>query len=377
MMQRCILVVAFLTFLSCKESDKKNALPSLVELIVVDSVLIKDKNYFLNGQFHVQLIGDSLIGVSSYKSPSVGFYHVSGGQRKRIASGDYPIGSFLPSYFDASEYPIVYILDKRSESVLIFDVEEQKFINKIKLELPFGKELKIVGSKFKKLRNGFMLELASSEFDNLNPKYFRESGNLIYFFDEMGKTRMDSFLEYPNEIKNINGSLRAIDYLQFCSTYEAFYFVFPHERKIKHFNAKNFGQLLEEISLPESRYFNFQLIGAEKVYSIDEMDKSRTPSKIDIPQNHYFNSIFAKKDSLLIQTWMNTKTENEKSQTFSHLLIYDKLNKKWSETSNPRNILDIGMLAGVVNDTLYFYEGSLMKHDEKYIKRAVLRPIED
>jgi hypothetical protein len=59
------------------------------------------------------------------------------------------------------------------------------------------------------------------------------------------------------------------------------------------------------------------------------------------------------------------------------LLIYDKKGKKWSETSNPRNILDIGMLAGVVNDTLYFYEGSLMKHDEKYIKRAVLRPIED
>ncbi len=46
-------------------------------------------------------------------------------------------------------------------------------------------------------------------------------------------------------------------------------------------------------------------------------------------------------------------------------------------TSNPRNILDIGMLAGVVNDTLYFYEGSLMKHDEKYIKRAILKPIED
>jgi hypothetical protein len=58
-------------------------------------------------------------------------------------------------------------------------------------------------------------------------------------------------------------------------------------------------------------------------------------------------------------------------------LIYNKKEEQWSETSNPRNILDIGMLAGVVNDTLYFYEGSLMKSDEKYIKRAVLKSIEE
>jgi hypothetical protein len=35
------------------------------------------------------------------------------------------------------------------------------------------------------------------------------------------------------------------------------------------------------------------------------------------------------------------------------------------------------MIAGVVNDTLYFYEGSLMKSDEKYIKRAVLKPTKE
>jgi hypothetical protein len=54
-------------------------------------------------------------------------------------------------------------------------------------------------------------------------------------------------------------------------------------------------------------------------------------------------------------------------------LVYDPKKNKWSETATPRNLLDIGMLAGVVQDTLYFYEGSLLKHDEKYIKRAVLK----
>jgi len=50
----------------------------------VDSIKLEEKDYFLNGQFHVKIIGDSLLGVSSVKSPSVAFYHVNGKQRKRM-----------------------------------------------------------------------------------------------------------------------------------------------------------------------------------------------------------------------------------------------------------------------------------------------------
>ena len=145
-MQRCILVVALFALISCKKSDGNNALPILLNLEIVDSIKLEEKDFFLNGQFHVQIIGDSLLGVSSVKSPSVAFYHVNGKQRKRIASGDYPVGSFLPSYFDASEYPIVYLLDKRSQSILKFNVEKQELLEKIKLQFPEDKEIKIMGS---------------------------------------------------------------------------------------------------------------------------------------------------------------------------------------------------------------------------------------
>jgi hypothetical protein len=107
------------------------------------------------------------------------------------------------------------------------------------------------------------------------------------------------------------------------------------------------------------------------------MEKNGERKKVNIPSNHYFNSIHETDKSILIQTWMNNQEKHKKSITISHVLVYDKEKETWSETSNPRNILDIGMLAGAVNDTLYFYEGSLMKSDEKYIKRAVLRPIEE
>ena len=161
MKKHIILVVAFFMLISCKKSTGENALPLLLNLDFIDSIKVNENKFFLNSLFQVQLIGDSLIGVASYRSPGVGFYHISGKQRKRIASGDYPIGSFLPSYFDASEYPIVYILDKRSESVLVFHVEDQELIKKIKLDLPDGKEIKIMESKLKKIKAGFLVELAS------------------------------------------------------------------------------------------------------------------------------------------------------------------------------------------------------------------------
>ena len=242
--------------------------------------------------------------------------------------------------------------------------------------MPDGKEIKIMGADFKKFKAGFLVELASSEFEQINPKYYKESGKLIYSFDENGKIDGDPFLEYPDVIKNIEGSLKAIDYLKLSASDESLYFAFPHERSIKHYDAKDLEKLLEEIPLPKSRYFNYELKGAEQVYSMEDMNKGRIPQGFNIPNNHYFNSIHEAGHLILIQTWL-VGDKSEGLNRRSHLMIYNKSEKEWYETSNPRNILDIGMLVGVVSDTLYFFEGSLMQSDEKYIKRAVLRPIDD
>lgn len=375
MIHRCILVAAFFSLVACKKASDKNALPLLIELDIVDSVLVKEKDFFMNGQFHVELIGDSLIGVTSYKSPSVGFYHISGKQRKRIASGDFPIGSFLPSYFDASEYPVVYILDKKSESILVFNNEDQEFLKKIKLDLPEGKEVKLLGSKFKKLEGGYLIELASSLNNNFHPDYYRESGKLIYLFNDEGKVTENPFLEYPDEIRKIEGSLKAVDYLNFSSNKNSLLLSFPHEKKIRWFEINQFGKLLEEIRLPKSRHFDYQLKGADGIVFY-RGPSTLNEQKISIPSNHYFVKIVESSEKVIIQTWL-VGDETKGLNRTSHLMVYDKDDEQWFETSKPRDILDIGMLAGVVKDTLYFYEGSLMKHDEKYIKKAVLRPIEN
>lgn len=373
--QSCILVVAFFSLVSCKKAVDKNALPLLIKMDFVDSLLVEETNFYMNGQFNVELIGDSLIGITSYKSPSLGFYHIYGKQRKRIASGDFPVGAFLPSYFDASEYPVVYILDKKSESVLVFNVENQEFIKKIKLVLPEGKEIKTLSSKLKKLNGGYLVELASSLNNNFHPDYYRESGKLIYLFNDDGEVIENPFLEYPNEIKEIAGSLKAIDYLNFSSNKNSLLFSFPHEKKIKRFEINQFGKLIEEIPLPNSRYFDYKLKGADGIVSLLGPSTLKE-QKISIPTNHYFGKIYENSEKIMIQSWL-VGDESKGLNRTSHLLVYDKKEEKWYETHNPKSILDIGMLAGVVQDTLYFYEGSLMKHDEKYIKRAVLKPIED
>lgn len=373
MIIRIILAVSLLSLVSCKRRIDNNDLPTLVDLVIIDSILVEEDNFFMNGQYSVKLVGDSLFAVASYKSPSVGFYHVSGAQRKRIASGDYPIGSFMPSCFDASEYPIVYILDQKSESVLIFDAEKQEFLKKVKLEMPDGKELKPLGSNFKRVENGFLVELASSLYDNLHPDYYRKSESLIYIYREDGRV-VSSFLEYPDAYKMKEGSIKPSNYLSMSSFGDQVIFSFAHSGKIEFFSKK--GRPLDSLSLPKSRFFDFSLSSVDRILDFNDLFYPQDGQRVRLPSNDYFLSMYSSKENILIETWMNNGAEGMDNGSFCHLLVYDKKKNKWSETSSPRNITDIGMLAGVVNDTLYFYEGSLMKHDEKYIKRAVLKPIE-
>ncbi|WP_332910717.1 hypothetical protein [Algoriphagus boritolerans] len=74
---------------------------------------------------------------------------------------------------------------------------------------------------------------------------------------------------------------------------------------------------------------------------------------------------------------MRNNDNLEKYEAKSHLFIFDKYNKDWSESSNPVNINRMGYLAGIINEELIFFEGSQKITQEKYIKRAVLKPIED
>lgn len=350
---------------------EENALPELLELQIIDSTLTGRELFFMNVTDQVQLIGDSLIAVSSGRTPAVGIIRTNGQQVGNIASGDFPIGSFSPASFDISDYPTVYILDKKSESVLEFDVNQQKFIQKIKLNLPNDKTIRIAGAKFKKTEFGFIAELYSQKHDGFLPAFYQNSGNLLYFFNGRGEIQ-NSILEYPMEYAEKKGSLRPSNYLAASNHADGILISFPHTRKLKRYTL--LGEEIEEFPLPLSRYFDFDLRASEEIIDFKELVSG---DNLNLPSNHYFKSIFENETSIFIETWMKIGNGGIEKTRFAHLMIYNKKEKKWYETQNPKGILDIGMLAGVVRDTLYFYEGSMMKYDDKYIKRAVLRPIEE
>lgn len=67
----------------------------------------------------------------------------------------------------------------------------------------------------------------------------------------------------------------------------------------------------------------------------------------------------------------------ESYEAKSHLFVFDKSSKKWFESLNPMNINRMGYLAGIINDELIFFEGNQRVSEEKYIKRAIFRPVED
>ena len=363
----------FFIFGSCKPVAEKHALPDLLDLSIIDSTLTGNELFFMNVTDQVKLIGDSLLAISSIRTPAVGIVKMDGKQVGNIASGDFPIGSFMPGSYDISDYPIVYIIDRRSQSVLIFNVASQKFIEKVRLHLPNDKIIRTIGTKFKKIESGYVVELLSQKHDAYLPAFYRESGDLLYFFDTAGVIQK-KIVEYPEEYKVILGSLQPANYLTMGDDQESLLISFPHQKKIFRYSLK--GEVLEEIELPRSRFFDYQLKAADRIIDATQIMAGGNVN-LKTPANNIFNSIREDERHIYVETWMKIGEGGIKETRFAHLMVYNKDEKKWYETSNPRNILDIGMLAGVVNDTLYFYEGSLMKSDEKYIKRAILKPIKE
>ncbi len=368
-----VFYICLAGLLACNPARQEEGQAILLEFDMIDSIRVDEDKFFLNGQGQVKPIGDSLVGVSSIRRPAIGFFDLrSGKQIAQISASDFPEAPFFPSSFDVSEYPKLYVADRYTGSILAFDVEKKEFIRKTKLELPDEKVVKIALGEFHRTPSGFLVELTTSKVDTFDPSYFRKTGDLIYSFDDEGGLT-GSFLNYPEIFLMQKGTVSSDAYLESTYLDGSLWYSFPQEKKLKRIQSSVPNELTEEIALPASKFFDYNLKGLDRVISFDDVQSG---GQIQLPPNDYFNTMLESDGKIYIQTWL-IGDESEGINRTSHLLIYDKVTKKWSETANPKNILDIGMLAGVVNDTLYFYEGSLMKHDEKYIKRAVLRPIEE
>jgi hypothetical protein len=370
---KSFILCLFIAISACKKPEVQKKLPELINLLIIDSVKVNENGFFLNGQGQIKMVGDSLIAVSSIRKPAVGFVNINNGnQIAQISASDFLEAPFFPSSFDVSNYPLLYIADRYTNSIIEFNVIERKFIKKVKLQVPNEKVIKVALGEFHKTNNGFLVELTTSKVDTFHPDFYRNSGNLIYSFDENGDS-IASFLVFPEVLKAQERTINIEAFMESTFSNNFFTYSFPQEKKLKSVEYKDPHSVISEIDLPISRHFDYEIKGFNKVISFDDLQNI---DNTNFPNSHYFMSMRDTETKYYIQTWLIGDESKGLNRT-THLMIYNKEDEQWYETSKPRNILDIGIFAGVVNDTLYFYEGSLMKHDQKYIKRAVLRPIED
>lgn len=371
-MQRCFLIISILSsFFSCGQKEFIESEFELLQLSIIDSIRVNDDENYLIGVSQVKLIEDSLIAISSHKIPSIGIVNIQTGELIfKISDKDLMDISFLPSGFSTLEYPIIKILDKRSNSILIFNIKLGKYLDKILLDIPEGKMIRHIQSIFHEHENGFLIELYPESLDNNNLSFYKESGKVIGSFNKKGEL-ISVFQDYPKELRELKNHIAPYRSLSQSYQNDRLWLSFSTSNKISLIDIKNQKNSID-IEIPLiSRYFDFAPRLLNKKIDV-ELDNF-----LDYPTTHYFDFIYDSKDKLYISTWMRNNDMLGTFRANSHILIYEKKSKKWLETNDPLNTELIGKFVGVVRDTLYFYEGSGRLKDEKYIKRAVLKPIEE
>lgn len=378
MIQRCIsLILLVLLLESCNSGDDQNTdYAQLEELIFVDSVLIEEKEGFLAKPSKAIILNDTLIAIESMQYKGIWIVNTKSGKEETSLLDKSIMGvSFFISNSDWTNYPEVYILDGLSSNVYHLNLEKGKdetgiIINKIPIQLPQGFRVRILADLFWFRGNEFFIELSPDDTRQTSIDFYKNAGKFIGVFDLNGNFKY-RFLEYPPSLTNLKGFLEPSSVYSFGRLNETeFALSFPSERHLLLMNSRD-TTAVEKIAFPKSRYFEFDFPFLQKEVSNDMAAPEVNPSP------HRFGDIMFDQENLYLQSYMKDNVNLSKFTLMSHILKYNFETQTWSESRNPINFLNVGEFAGVLNDTLYFVEAAVMNRNEKYIKRAVLRPIEE
>lgn len=378
MIQRCIyLILTALLLESCNsDDDQNNKNVQLEELIFIDSILIEEKEGFLARPSKTILLNDTLIAIESSQYKGIWIINRKTGKEETSLLDKSIMGiSFFLSNSDWTNYPEVYILDGLSSNVYHLNLEKGKneteiILNKIPIRLPKGFSIRAFADLFWFRENEFYIELSPDDTRQTSIDFYKKAGKFIGVFDLNGNFKY-RFLEYPPSLTNLKGFIEPTSVYSFIRLKETeFALSFPSERQLFLLDSRDTTSI-EKITFPKSQYFEY-----EWPYLEEEVSNDMAAPKL-YPAPHRFGGMFFYKENLYLQSFMKDNDNYSTFKLMSHILKYNFKTKTWTESQNPKNFLELGRFTGVLNDTLYFVEASVMTRNEKYIKRAVLRPIED
>ncbi|MFN3998698.1 hypothetical protein [Algoriphagus sp.] len=371
------MILTVLLLESCNSGfDQKNEYVQLEELILIDSVLIEEKKGFLARPSKSTLLNDTLIAIESMQAKGIWIINRKNGKEETSLLDKSIMGvSFFISNSDWSNYPEVYILDGLSSNVYHLNLEKGKneteiIINKIPIQLPQGFSFRVFADLFWFRGNEFYIELSPDGTRQTSIDFYKKAGKFIGVFDLNGNFKY-RFLDYPPSLTNLKGFIEPTSVYSFGRLNQTeFALSFPSERHLLLMDSQD-TTAIEKISFPKSQYFEF-----EWPYLEEEVSHDMAAPKL-YPTPHRFGEMIFDKENLYLQSFMKDNVNFSTFTLMSHIMKYNFETKTWIESRNPKNFLDLGRFAGVLNDTLYFVEASVMNRNEKYIKRAVLKPIDD
>ncbi len=370
-LQRCVLFTLLVSAFSCKEvNERVEPLPEMAQLHIIDSTEVSEENQFFSIPSEVKLIGDSLIAVSSYLTPGVWFIDTGSGKIKhRIVDEEIMEISIFPAAIDVSKFPIVYILHPKLNKIDKFNVVTGEFLGRIELIFPEDKIIRTIESLFLAGEDQFLIELYPSNPNNSIPEFYKSDSGIIGKFNLNGEL-VSSFLQYPEELSNLDEPLMAYKSFVIDNTRSEPIIAFPASGEVLTLDEKN-TNTSSIYNLPKSsRYFDFNLQTLPRPIN-PQVDKNL----IQFPTSHFFESIAKNGSNLYLQSEMRDNSQLETYKASSHLFWINLEIEKVYETTyfDPS---ELGILAGASMDTLYFFEGSLKKSEKKYIKRGVLKTLD-
>lgn len=366
MIQRCIFVLSIcLLFQSCQFNKEQEIEYELINLRIVDTLIVSDNLGFFHKPSKSVLSGDSLLITSSLLS-GISIYDLRGGQQKFLMSMNNKFGiSFFVSSHESNNYPLVQLLDSRKQFVHFINVENELYEGKISLSVPHGFSIKLLDPIFEHHDDHYFVELIPDGISITDKYFYRLSGKYIGIFDSSGKF-INRFLDYPKNLSSPKGFVNPLKYHSLSFNENIFLAAFPFEGSIRlyhHYDQEPYSI----INLPKFQNLDFELI-----YNSQEFDPRDVPVEKSIDPA-LFDAVYVDVGNIYISTFVNDNSNLDQYKVHTNVLIYNIDDDKWKMSKEMNNYWKLGKFSGIVRDTLYFFEASLIESDDKRIYRAVIQ----
>jgi hypothetical protein len=372
---QCFILASVALILSCSSERKfdEKIKVGLLRLDFIDSVLVLENPVFIGPTSHHEFVNDTTLVVSSYRTPGVWAINPKNGKiRSEVLSGEVFESNFFPAGLNVHEYPKIQILDPKQKRIFTFDLEGKKFIKKVKLNLPERYSFRTIESLFL-FSNGYYFIDIYPSFDNQTSlNFYNQDRKIIGVFDSDGEL-ISTQIEFPDSYKRLKDPIMPFKThigLQFKNEPKL---IFSMGERIINLGSDSIqNNKPKETPLPNtSKFFDFEFPKLIQPFNPD------IERYLNFPSSHFFDKAIENENYFILQSEMRDNSKLGNYSALSHLFVFTKKSERWSETDQAFDINKLGMISGVVNDTLVFFDGTMKNSNNKYIKRAVLKTIGD